>query len=104
MIDDGLTEEEAVSRVWMNDADGLVVKARLYSVKSLQLFFIDRIPFLRLTLQDRPAGMSGTKARYAKDHPAMNNFEEVLDIVKPSILIGKPKFIQKNFKNKKKSE
>lgn len=28
MIDDGLTEEEAVSRVWMNDADGLVVTVR----------------------------------------------------------------------------
>ncbi|OQV19362.1 NADP-dependent malic enzyme [Hypsibius exemplaris] len=63
MIEDGLTEEEAVSRVWMNDADGLVV-------------------------QDRPAGMSGTKARFAKDHPHLNNFEDALEIVKPSILIG----------------
>ncbi|GAU98022.1 hypothetical protein RvY_09226 [Ramazzottius varieornatus] len=63
MVIEGMTEAEALDRIWMFDADGLVVN-------------------------ERPAGMSGTKARFAKNHKHMSDFEEVIGEIKPSILIG----------------
>lgn len=63
MMEDGLTENEAIAQIWMNDADGMIV-------------------------HDRPAGMSGTKAKFAKNHRHINNFEQVVELVKPNILIG----------------
>ncbi|XP_055334662.1 NADP-dependent malic enzyme-like isoform X2 [Paramacrobiotus metropolitanus] len=63
MMEEGLPEKEAVDRIWMNDADGLIVL-------------------------DRPAGMSGAKARFAKNLPHMNDFQKSVEMVKPSILIG----------------
>lgn len=63
MVIEGMTEAEALDRIWMFDADGLVVN-------------------------ERPAGMSGTKARFAKNHKHMTDFEEVIGEIKPSILIG----------------
>ena len=63
MVTEGMSEAEALSRIWMFDADGLVVS-------------------------ERPAGMSGTKARFAKNYKHMTNFEEVINEIRPSLLIG----------------
>lgn len=63
MVEEGLSESEAISQIWMNDADGLIVK-------------------------ERPAGMSGAKEKFAKDHRHMNDFQKSVEMVKPSILIG----------------
>ena len=62
-MEEGLTEAEALSRIWMNDIDGMVV-------------------------WDRPSGMSGTKAKFAKHERHISNFEDVVEFVKPSAIIG----------------
>ncbi|XP_064651111.1 NADP-dependent malic enzyme-like [Lineus longissimus] len=61
---DGLTKEEAASRVWMMDIDGLLVK-------------------------NRPkGGITGEKALFAKDLPPMENLAEVIKKIKPNAIIG----------------
>lgn len=69
MMDEGLTEEEARSRIWMMDIDGLLAKGR-------------------------PEGkLGGHKALYAKDHPVCKSLVDLINEVKPSVLIGKFIFI-----------
>lgn len=64
MMDEGLTEEEARSRIWMMDIDGLLAKGR-------------------------PEGkLGGHKALYAKDHPVCKSLVDLINEVKPSVLIG----------------
>lgn len=63
-IDDGLTKEEAMEKIWMMDIDGLVVEGR-----------------------DTKNWNSHKKALIRKG-PMLNNFHEILDFVKPTALIG----------------
>jgi malate dehydrogenase (oxaloacetate-decarboxylating)(NADP+) len=64
MMAEGVSQQEARDKIWMVDIDGLLAKGR-------------------------PEGkLGGHKWFYAKDHEVMKDFNEVLDEVKPSILIG----------------
>ncbi|KAL1403743.1 hypothetical protein pipiens_005575 [Culex pipiens pipiens] len=61
---EGLTLQEARDKIWLFDIDGLLAKGR-------------------------PEGrLGGHKAFYAKEHKVMKNFAEVVNEVKPSVLIG----------------
>lgn len=64
MVEEGLTEEEARSRIWMMDIDGLLAKGR-------------------------PEGkLDGHKAHYAKDHPVCKSLVDLVKEIKPTVLIG----------------
>ncbi|GLV41122.1 Malic enzyme b [Carabus blaptoides fortunei] len=64
MLDEGLTTEEACSKIWMMDIDGLLAKGR-------------------------PEGkLAGHKALYAKDHAVCKSLVDLIKEVKPSVLIG----------------
>ncbi|CAH0559308.1 unnamed protein product [Brassicogethes aeneus] len=64
MESEGISQEEARSKIWMVDIDGLLAK-------------------------DRPEGhLEGHKAYYAKDHAPVKDFAQVVNEIKPSILIG----------------
>lgn len=61
---EGCSLQEARDKIWLFDIDGLLAKGR-------------------------PEGrLGGHKAFYAKDHRVMKNFAEVVNEVKPSVLIG----------------
>ncbi len=65
MVQEGMKIEDARNRIWMLDSKGLV------SV-------------------NRPGGdIDEHKGQYAKAVTHTNNLEEVVDNVKPSVLIGK---------------
>ncbi|KAJ8682861.1 hypothetical protein QAD02_018653 [Eretmocerus hayati] len=64
MKDEGVSEEEAVSKIWMVDSKGLIVK-------------------------DRPSGgITEHKAHFARTHAPVDSLLEVVRIAKPSVLIG----------------
>ncbi|KAL8611336.1 NADP-dependent malic enzyme [Nucella lapillus] len=64
MREDGLSREEAYSRIWMVDSKGLIVK-------------------------DRPSGgISVHKAPFARPHKALTSLEEIVEDIKPTVLIG----------------
>ncbi|KAK3773297.1 hypothetical protein RRG08_023184 [Elysia crispata] len=64
MQEEGATEAEAISKIWMVDSRGLLTK-------------------------ERPSGgISGHKADFAKDFKHMNNLEEIVEELKPSAIIG----------------
>ncbi|RUS90744.1 hypothetical protein EGW08_001455 [Elysia chlorotica] len=64
MQEEGATEAEANSKIWMVDIGGLLTKGR-------------------------PAGdIEGHKAVFAKDFKHMNNLEEMVDEIKPTAIIG----------------
>nr|CAD7445220.1 unnamed protein product [Timema bartmani] len=61
---EGMGIEDARSKIWMVDIDGLLTK-------------------------DRPEGhLEGHKAYYAKNHVVMKNLGEVVKEIKPSVMIG----------------
>ncbi|XP_075976364.1 NADP-dependent malic enzyme isoform X2 [Anticarsia gemmatalis] len=61
---EGTDEKMARSRIWMVDSKGLIVK-------------------------NRPeGGLNEHKEKFAKDHPSVKTLEEVVDLAKPSVLIG----------------
>nr|CAD7588939.1 unnamed protein product [Timema genevievae] len=61
---EGMSIEDARSKIWMVDIDGLLTK-------------------------DRPEGhLEGHKAYYAKNHAVMKNLGEVVKEIKPSVMIG----------------
>ncbi|XP_035440635.1 NADP-dependent malic enzyme isoform X2 [Spodoptera frugiperda] len=64
MIAEGCTDEKARSRIWMVDSKGLIVR-------------------------NRPeGGVNEHKEKFAKDHAPIRTLEEVIDVAKPSVLIG----------------
>lgn len=64
MKQEGVTEEEALARIWMVDSKGLIVK-------------------------NRPeGGVSEHKARFARDRAPVRTLAEVVELAKPSVLIG----------------
>ncbi|XP_063893782.1 NADP-dependent malic enzyme isoform X1 [Helicoverpa armigera] len=64
MMAEGTSEEKARSRIWMVDSKGLIVK-------------------------NRPeGGLNEHKEKFAKDHAPIRTLEEVIDVAKPSVLIG----------------
>lgn len=66
---EGTTDAGARERIWMVDSKGLIVR-------------------------DRPdGGLTEHKLKFAKDCPPVRTLEEVVDIAKPSVLIGKLRFL-----------
>lgn len=64
MMAEGTPEAEARNRIWMVDSKGLIVK-------------------------NRPeGGLNEHKEKFAKEHAPVRTLAEVVDIVKPSVLIG----------------
>lgn len=65
MKEEGLTEEQALARIWMVDSKGLIVK-------------------------NRPeGGITEHKERFARDHAPVKTLADVIEMAKPSVLIGK---------------
>ncbi|GFR69298.1 malic enzyme, partial [Elysia marginata] len=64
MQEQGATEAEAFSRIWMVDSRGLLTKGR------------------------PSGGISGHKEDFAKDFKHMNDLEEIVEELKPSAIIG----------------
>ncbi|CAK9296290.1 unnamed protein product [Gordionus sp. m RMFG-2023] len=65
MVKSGISEEEAISKIWLVDSRGLIIKER-----------------------DNGKYDSNHKWRFAKDHPPMTDLLEIVRAVKPNILIG----------------
>eukprot|EP00914_Ancora_sagittata_P009247 GHVO01017770.1.p1 GENE.GHVO01017770.1~~GHVO01017770.1.p1 ORF type:complete len:558 (+),score=78.50 GHVO01017770.1:206-1675(+) len=64
MQEEGTSMEQAISRIWMVDSRGLIVK-------------------------DRPkGGITQHKARFAQPHVPVDSLEEVVHLVKPTAIIG----------------
>lgn len=64
MTAEGVTVEEARSKIWMVDSQGLIVK-------------------------DRPSGgVTGNKIKYAHDHCPIKSLGEIVKFLKPTVLIG----------------
>lgn len=61
---EGVSLEEARSKIWMMDIDGLLTTGR------------------------KEGSLEGHKVYYAKEYPAMRNLQEVIESLKPSVLIG----------------
>ena len=65
MMKDGLSHAEACSKIWLIDSNGLLIKNR------------------------SDGGITGHKVQFAKDNPPMNKLNEIVRLVKPTVLIGK---------------
>ncbi|CAH1800137.1 unnamed protein product, partial [Owenia fusiformis] len=64
MVEEGTSEEEAISKIWMVDSRGLIT-------------------------QDRPSGgVTGHKAPFAKPHKDIKDLGEIVKAIKPTALIG----------------
>ncbi|XP_054753268.2 NADP-dependent malic enzyme-like isoform X1 [Lytechinus pictus] len=64
MQEEGLSAENARQRIWLVDSRGLIVKGR------------------------PSGGISDHKARYAHDHKHLTDLPEIVNAVKPTVLIG----------------
>lgn len=65
---DGCTEQQARDNIWMMDIDGLLTKGRT------------------------EGNLDGHKVWYAKDHKTMKRLIDVVQDVKPTVLIGRCTF------------
>lgn len=64
LMDEGLTREEAMDKIWMMDLDGLVVEGRDTS------------------------NWNGHKKALIRKGPMLKEFQEILDAVRPTVLVG----------------
>uniref|UniRef100_A0A6G1S4G9 Malic enzyme n=1 Tax=Aceria tosichella TaxID=561515 RepID=A0A6G1S4G9_9ACAR len=64
LVDEGLDRQEALDKIWMMDNKGLVVEGR------------------------DSTNWSSHKKMFQRKGPMMNDFMEILDMVKPTVLIG----------------
>jgi len=64
LVDEGCTKEEALEKIWMMDKDGLLVEERDSS------------------------NWNSHKQLFKRKGPMMKEFHEILDMVKPTVLIG----------------
>lgn len=64
MKEEGVSWEDAVSKIWMVDSKGLITKNR------------------------KSGGITPQKSKYAKDHADIRNLEEVCEVIKPTVAIG----------------
>jgi malate dehydrogenase (oxaloacetate-decarboxylating)(NADP+) len=64
LVKKGLSEEEARKRVWLVDSKGLIVKNR------------------------ESGGINHEKAPFAQESKHAKDLSEIIDIVKPTVLIG----------------
>jgi len=69
MKKDGLSHEEACSKIWLVDSNGLLIQNRA------------------------DGGITGHKVQFAKPVPPMNKLNEIVRLVKPSVLIGNLLFL-----------
>lgn len=68
LVEQGATENEAYSKIWMVDSRGLIVK-------------------------DRPAGgVTGQKIPFAQKHEPIDKLEDVIIKIKPTAIIGTAQF------------
>lgn len=63
MLEEGISEDDARSKIWMVDSRGLLAKGR-------------------------ESPITGHKTHFAKDYKPMSNLEEIVEELKPTILIG----------------
>lgn len=83
MLNEGVTIEEARSKIWLYDIHGLLVEV---SGRFDYAIYFNCI----FTIQGRPQGdLGGAKAPYVKKGPPMKDLMSVVDHVKPSVLLGK---------------
>ena len=65
MVEEGVSQAEARSKIWLVDSRGLIVK-------------------------DRPkGGITGHKESFAHEHEPMESLEDIVREIKPTSLIGK---------------
>ncbi|XP_068280768.1 NADP-dependent malic enzyme, mitochondrial isoform X2 [Nyctibius grandis] len=62
MEKEGISQEDAIKKIWMVDSKGLIVKGRSH--------------------------LNHEKEMFAQDHPSVNMLEEVVEKVKPTAIIG----------------
>ncbi|KAF1605017.1 NADP-dependent malic enzyme, mitochondrial, partial [Eudyptes chrysolophus] len=62
MEKEGISQEDAIKKIWMVDSKGLIVKGRSH--------------------------LNHEKEMFAQDHPSVNTLEEVVQKVKPTAIIG----------------
>eukprot|EP00096_Caligus_rogercresseyi_P015382 TRINITY_DN7828_c0_g1_i1.p1 TRINITY_DN7828_c0_g1~~TRINITY_DN7828_c0_g1_i1.p1 ORF type:complete len:584 (+),score=160.73 TRINITY_DN7828_c0_g1_i1:390-2141(+) len=63
-IEEDISEEDAIKKIWLKDSRGLIVKGR------------------------PEGGISKQKERFAQDHSPMNDLAEIVKELKPTVLIG----------------
>lgn len=98
MAEAGISEKEALKRVYMVDSRGLIVKVNLIDyayVKTRLLTFyccsLFHVHVHALCLfQNRPSGgVTGPKVRFAQEHAPVDKLVDVVKQVKPTAIIGK---------------
>lgn len=96
MAEAGISEKEALKRVYMVDSRGLIVKVNLidYAYVKMRLLtfyccFLFHVHALCL-FQNRPSGgVTGPKIRFAQEHAPVDKLVDVVKLVKPTAIIGK---------------
>lgn len=95
MAEAGISEKEALKRVYMVDSRGLIVKVNLidyaYVKMRLLTFLLFHVHVHALCLfQNRPSGgVTGPKIRFAQEHAPVDKLVDVVKLVKPTAIIGK---------------
>lgn len=100
MAEAGISEKEALKRVYMVDSRGLIVKVNLidYAYVKMRLltfcccflFHVHVHVHALCLFQNRPSGgVTGPKIRFAQEHAPVDKLVDVVKLVKPTAIIGK---------------